>query len=102
MTEERNDPPVPPGADAGAWTMTPSGRGRTIWWDPIYVGMPDAQGEQNNTVRITALQAATGRVDNLGLEININGSYSTDEAGLIAASIRDAIAQIEQFEHNRR
>jgi hypothetical protein len=102
MSDQTNDPPIPPGAQASGWEMTPYGRGRSIRWDPIYVGYPDAQGEQGNTVCITAMQAATGRLDMFGVEIDVAGSFSTNEAGLIAASIRDAVRKIEEFEEARQ
>jgi hypothetical protein len=96
------DPEVPPGAQViDGWKMTQFGRARSLGWDSIYMGFPDENGDQGNTVRITALQAATGRVDMFGIEIDVAGSFSTDEAGMVAASIRSAIDQIEQFEDAR-
>lgn len=69
-----------------------------------YQSYPTADGESAHTVCIIALQAPTGDVGMFGIEINVGGSFSTEEARLVlvAASIESAASKIEEIEEAKR
>jgi hypothetical protein len=92
-------PPVPPSVEfVGEWEMTTLGRARKLSWIAIYdnVGQ-DANGDPRaNTVRVIALQAATGDIGAFGVEIDVAASLAVGEALRVAASIRDAVDRIRE------
>ncbi|KUH84785.1 hypothetical protein [Mycobacterium sp. IS-1556] len=95
-----DEPEVPSSVEhVGKWEMTQIGRARKLAWPSEYSGYPkvDENGqERQDLVRAFVLQGAGGQLKFPGIEINVRGEFSLNEARLVAAAIRALADKIEQ------